>query len=117
MTDCAMPWHIQALSDRTWQAVGNCHLASTWFSLTLGLPATNSHVGSTDWLFFLVRAGLGALLARKDSLALLHKYYFGGGSVVDATGKCHWQQPVVQYAALPMLLDSPKPFNSPTFGQ
>ena len=31
-------------------------------------------------------AGLGALVARKDSLELLHKSYFGGGSVVDATG-------------------------------
>ncbi len=30
--------------------------------------------------------GLGALVARKESLLLLHKVYFGGGSVVEATG-------------------------------
>jgi hypothetical protein len=33
-------------------------------------------------------AGLGVLVARKESLMLLHKVYFGGGSVVEATGVC-----------------------------
>lgn len=31
--------------------------------------------------------GLGALIARKESLLLLRKYYFGGGSVVESTGR------------------------------
>lgn len=35
--------------------------------------------------------GLGALIARKQSLALLHKVYWGGGSVLDATAQDTWR--------------------------
>lgn len=35
--------------------------------------------------------GLGALIARKKSLALLHKVYWGGGSVLDATAQDTWR--------------------------
>eukprot|EP00878_Enallax_costatus_P026190 GHUV01028075.1.p1 GENE.GHUV01028075.1~~GHUV01028075.1.p1 ORF type:complete len:310 (+),score=81.90 GHUV01028075.1:356-1285(+) len=35
--------------------------------------------------------GLGALIVRKESLALLHKVYWGGGSVLDATAQDTWR--------------------------
>lgn len=35
--------------------------------------------------------GLGALIARKESLSVLHKVYFGGGSVLDATAEDAWR--------------------------
>jgi hypothetical protein len=35
--------------------------------------------------------GLGALIARKESLSVLHKVYFGGGSVLDATAEDVWR--------------------------
>jgi molybdenum cofactor sulfurtransferase len=34
--------------------------------------------------------GLGALLVRKDAAALLHKVYFGGGSVDWCTAEDAW---------------------------
>jgi molybdenum cofactor sulfurtransferase len=39
----------------------------------------------------LATAGLGALIARKESAAILHKVYFGGGSVDDATAQDVWR--------------------------
>lgn len=35
--------------------------------------------------------GLGALIARKESAILLHKVYFGGGAVDDATAQDVWR--------------------------
>ncbi|KAF8061336.1 malate dehydrogenase [Scenedesmus sp. PABB004] len=35
--------------------------------------------------------GLGALIARREAIALLHKVYFGGGSVADATAQDAWR--------------------------
>lgn len=37
-------------------------------------------------------AGLGALVLRKKSAAILHKVYFGGGAVDDATAQVCSQQ-------------------------
>jgi hypothetical protein len=59
--------------------------------LLLDIAAAAPSAAAVGILLLLLLPGLGALIARKESAAILHKVYFGGGSVDDATAQDVWR--------------------------
>ncbi|KAF6265693.1 pyridoxal phosphate-dependent transferase [Scenedesmus sp. NREL 46B-D3] len=82
--------HAKSMPSHRWLVVADAAAYVPTHKLDLSVVQPD-FVPISFYKMFGFPTGLGALIARRESLSVLRKVYFGGGSVLDATAEDVWR--------------------------